>query len=281
MHHAIPAMDIARSCDASSMPAAYGAGEFIMFFRFQCERLEGLEDATEDGNAAADLNRTAGSSKSLVVQRHQHKPTRSLLKLLGQVEPLLFRDIDVADSDAGATVALDLSTHFLGAALVTALLRALTLFVPESAAQRGSGSKLTLNVHELNLKQNGLSNESCAALCELLLSGRCRVLRRVVLDRNEYLAVEAGQMLLRAFGVGGPLGDGNRGQSYAMLAPHHRATDESSPAADGTTGGVLAIPLAFSDVVPCLEAVSVEGTNIPAHFARRIADAVALPKRAV
>jgi hypothetical protein len=268
-------------------------GEFISFFLFQCERI------------------------TLPNSRRRLRPPRTILAHLASIEPFLFSYIDptqlsperapraehrgpppsshlgeeeelellstMPPTDDHGDV-LDLSTFYPGSFLCTALFRALAFFKPKHGSPTGN-LRLALNLIVINVSQCGLDNESIDALCGLLGTGRCVRLEAVVLDRNEYVAVEAGQMLLRMLGVRGALGDGAAGKSHRLRLAGNAsvssdagaapAASQPQPSADAdaleacdTT--IMEGSLPVHEALPCLQCISLLGTNCPPHYVRRI-----------
>ncbi|CUF19869.1 Hypothetical protein, putative [Bodo saltans] len=287
-------------------------GEFLSFFLFQCERItlpnsrrrlrpprtilshiasiepflfSYLDPTTQPSKEPAAVSSSVTVRVPPAVTTTQEDEEDGELVLLSTMPP----SQQEANDNNGDV--LDLSTFYPGSYLCTALFRALELFQPKAAAPPSQHMRLVLNVVELNISQCGLDNESIDALCRLLGSGRCVHLEAVLLDRNEYVAVEAGQMLLRMLGVRGALGDGARGKSHRIGTGNHNAsaavsagaaapvtsapTQQAAAATDGTlascdTTTLEGVLLPLSESLPSLQCLSLVGTNVPPHYIRRL-----------
>ena len=170
---------------------------------------------------AAECNRVVSA------QGKRPKPTRSLLLQLREIETWIF-------SPSGPTRALDFTKSVLGNEAAVALFRTLLLCPSNSTT-------VVLKIHAIAVPGSGLKNEAIQALVALLSSHRCSGVTEVDLRDNEFVAVQAGQVLLRMLG---------------FTLPHDRL--EQSAAVTTTRG------------LGSLRRIHLSGTNIPTHYVRRI-----------
>ena len=205
---------------------------------------------------------TAQCARIVNSKGQQPRPTRSVLALLKEVEPHLLSSSDVEPFP------LDLSHCYLGNEGAVALFRTLSVFgaadsvlrvdedntaAVEAAPQTESSQAschpdIFLNLSAIVVPQSGLRLEAIVALCELLSLPRACRITHIDLSGNEYVALQAGQLLVRLLGDRGPLGDGSQGRSHSFL---------KSPEGDPV----------FSQ---SLMSVAAGDTNVPSHFLRRI-----------
>jgi hypothetical protein len=286
---------------ASSPTPIVERGEFVSFFLFQCERITLSNSKRRLKPTRSLLTYLASLEPYLFLFYDETQPNAAVQQFHDHAV-----DVRRESSDVGATscvelellaataprgvdnsggVSLDLSSFYPGSHLCVALFRALEMFLPTTskAVNVTTPGRFALRLTLLDVTQCGLDNDAVAALCCLLASGRCPMLATLILDRNEYVAVQAGQMLLRTLGVQGALGDGSSGKSHneqfigatTVSGGDQRALGSPEASQDAATtldaSHTLALPSrTLKEYLPQLCCISLVGTNCPPHFVRRV-----------